>query len=345
MAVRKFVISDRPGVYECFPCLTRTRSGRLLMVYRESDSHVAAEYSHLVLRHSDDNGETWSARQVLIESYQQEGVLFKWNCPRIGQLADGRLWVLCDGFRQPPGEEAGRQSRVHFWWSEDEGATWRGPEQTPIIGIVPDKLLVTQAGTWLVAAHERGLDAPELIQYVYRSEDAGATWSERIVVCAQSGLEPCEASLVQLPGDGLLVCYLRENSGRGRPGPKCFSRDDGRTWEGPYETDMAGCHRPVAGFLPDGSVLVIYRHTSRSRPNWAKNFLAYRESQASAREPDPAKQDGVVLALDHDRYSPPDGGYSGWVVLPDGRVFVVNYIRDHSAWAHIRGYLLDPGDF
>jgi hypothetical protein len=108
---------------------------------------------------------------------------------------------------------------------------------------------------------------------------------------------------------------------------------------------MLGCHRPVAGLLPDGRVLVTYRQTSRSRPNWAKNFAAYLEDQASARETEPVRQTGVVLVLDHDRHTAPDQGYSGWVALPDDRLFVVNYIRDTGPQAHIRGYSLALEDF
>jgi BNR repeat-like domain len=344
MPVEKTVISNTPGVYECFPCLTRTQSGRLITVYRESDSHGAAAYSHLVLRHSDGEGAKWSERQVLIESHRQEGVLFKWNCPRIGELAEGRLYVLCDGYPVPPGEAQTCDSRVFFWWSEDEGETWSEPRKTAIFGIVPDKLLVTAAGTWLVAAHEHETAAPFITQWVFRSEDAGSSW-QPTVVCRQEGLNPCEASLIQLPEDGLLVCYMRENSGLGRPGPKCLSRDDGRHWEGPYDTDMIGCHRPVAGFLPSGNIMVTHRHTCRGQLGSAKNFFAFRESQESAREPEPSQQGGIILPLDHDRWNPPDQGYSGWANLPEGRTFVVNYIRDEGPLAQIRGYWLREEDF
>jgi sialidase-1 len=344
LPIEKIVIANTPGVYECFPCLTRTRSGRLLTIYRESDSHGAEAFSHLVMRHSSDEGRTWSERQVLIESYRDEGVLFKWNCPRIGQLADGRLWALCDGYRQPPGEADTLGSRVYFWWSNDEGETWSEPRESPIFGIVPDKLVQTRAGTWLVATHDHETTAPYITQWVSRSEDEGKTW-ESVVVCRQEGLNPCEGSIIQLPGDGRLVCYMRENSGLGWPAPKCFSCDDGRTWEGPYETNLSGCHRPVAGFLAGGDIMVTYRHTVRGHLGSAKNFFAYKESPLSAGEIDPCAQGGIILPLDHDRWSAPDQGYSGWANLPGGRVFVVNYLRDDSALAQIRGYFIEELDF
>jgi hypothetical protein len=347
MPVEKTIISDTPGVYECFPCLTRTRSGKLITVYRESDSHTAAEYTHLVLRTSVDDGASWSDRVVLAESFRQGGVLFKWNCPRVGQLEDGRVWILCDGFDQPPGEnvrDSQRPAFVYFWWSEDDGETWAGPVQTPIAGIVPDKLLVTSAGTWLVAVHRYEREIGNLVQYVRRSTDSGATWTEYLV-CRQEGLNPCEASIVQLSEDGLLVCYLRENSGLGRPAPKCFSRDDGLTWEGPYDTDIVGCHRPVAGLLPSGEIMITHRYTCRGIRGSAKNFFAFKEPQDSARSTDLDQQGGITLPLDHDRWEAPDQGYSGWVALPDGRLFVVNYIRDTAPLCHIRGYWLTEQDF
>jgi hypothetical protein len=311
MPVRKIVISNTDGVYECFPCLTLTQSGKLITVYRESDSHTASQYSHLVMRHSTDQGETWSERQVLIESRQRDGVLHKWNCPRIGQLDDGRLWVLCDGYNVPPGEGRTVDSRIHFW---------------------------------LVAAQIGETRHTFLVQFVFRSDDEGGTW-QPIVVCDQEGLNPCEASIVQLPDDGTLVCYMRENSGRGWPGPKCLSHDDGRTWEGPYMTDMIGCHRPVAGLLRSGNIMVTHRHTCRGRIGSARNFLAFRESADSARQTDPALGGGIILPLDHDRWDAPDQGYSGWVVLPNDRIVVVNYIRDDGPMAHIRGYFLTEQDF
>ena len=58
-----------------------------------------------------------------------------------------------------------------------------------------------------------------------------------------------EMKLMSRLPNGKLVCYMRENSRMGWPGLKSFSSDDGLTWDGPYQTLIQGCHRPVAGFL------------------------------------------------------------------------------------------------
>ncbi len=345
MPVRKISVARNDEVYECFPDLVRTNSGKLIVFYRESDSHGAQDYSHLIMRHSLDEGASWSERFVLIESYQEDGVLFKYNCPRISQLRDGRLLALCDGYPVPPGEHFDRStSHSFFWYSEDDGVTWSAPVKTAITGIVPDKLLETKAGTWLVAAHIGEPGEQYLHQRVFRSTDHGESWEGPITVCRQEGLNPCEASIIQLPDD-TLVCYMRENSMKGWPGPKAFSRDDGRTWEGPYDTVMPGCHRPVAGYLPSGDIMVTFRHRTGGGGPGHNNFWAYKESVASAAAPDPDDQGGIILPLDHDPNPRPDTGYSGWCVLDDGTILVVNYIKDDADMAQIRGYYFREEDF
>jgi len=323
--------------------LCRTTAGKLITVYRESDGHSAYEFTDLVMRHSTDDGQTWSDKQVLIRSRREGDALMKYNCPRIQQLDDGRLCVLCDVFQQPPGEGSARDSRIMWWLSSDEGVSYSGPVDSGVRGIMPDKILQTSRGTWLIATHWRGEDG-FLIQYVWRSEDRGETWGGPIVVCEQDGLNPCEASIIELP-DGALVCYMRENSGTGLCGPKCLSFDDGQTWEGPYDTLMAGCHRPVSGYLPGGQIMVTYRNVPGGKSPWAKNFFAYKESVESARATQTGEQSGIILPLDHDRSPHSDSGYSGWVCLPDDSTYVVNYICDDAPMAQIRAYRFTEADF
>jgi len=52
-----------------------------------------------------------------------------------------------------------------------------------------------------------------------------------------------------------------------------------------------------------------------------------------------------ILPLDFDRSPASDTGYTGWVQLPDGEIYVVNYILDDAPKAQIRGYALSLEDF
>ncbi len=339
--VRTVAVSRTDTVYECFPDLARLADGTLLCVYRESDSHVAHDYSHLVWRTSADDGETWSARHLLVESCRGDD-LYKWNCPRTGRLSDGRVYYLCDGYPSDRRyEDEGSSTKI--WWRTPEGG-WDGPHDTGVPGIVPDRLCELPDGTLLLGSHVRDEETGKLKQMVARSDDGRSSWSPQATIAADPGLNLCEGSILPLPG-GELVCYMRENSAQGWPLYKSISRDGGASWQGPYLTLIHGGHRPVAGLLPDGEIMITYRYTTGGSPFQAKGLFAWRESVQSALCNDPSDQYGRVLAIDHDRSPRPDTAYSGWVNLPDGRTFIVNYIVDDAPMAQIRGYWIKRNDF
>ena len=52
-----------------------------------------------------------------------------------------------------------------------------------------------------------------------------------------------------------------------------------------------------------------------------------------------------LAILDNDRAVQADNGYSGWVQLPSGDLYVVNYTNDDAPRAHIRGYLVSREDW
>lgn len=345
-SVERFTVSRDDSVYECFPSLTKCPNGRVLLVYRESDGHVPESYCRIIVRKSDDGGATFSERHVLVAAELTDGRVTQYNCPKIQQLKDGRVLILCDAFPQPPGESADRckASRVLFWFSSDGGETWSEAADSGVRGIMPDEVVELADGAWLLATQFVDQDTKDLMQCVSRSSDGGKTWSEPAVVARKKGYNLCEASMIKIPG-GKLVCYMRENSGKGRPIYKSISTDGGETWHGPYATQMDSGHRPVAHLTMSGKVMITYRYQIGGASPWAKNTFAYLESFESAVEPDRQKQCGVVLPLDHDRASKSDSGYTGWVETAPGRFLVVNYIVDDAPRAQIRGYRFDEQDF
>lgn len=368
MSLSKVVISRDDTLYEVMPDVVYAPIGKLICIYRESDGHTVREFSKIALRTSLDGGHTWSEPKRLVESYQDaRGVVLKWNCPRIQRLRDGRLLALCDVFPSPPDEATDlTNSHIVFWWSDDAGESWSTSQHTTISGIVPDRLVELPSGAWLITSHVRMIgDTPDrqgrLTLVCHRSEDRGQTWQGPEIVGQDDRYDLCEGSVLAL-GDGTLVCYMRENSRLGLPAFKAFSRDEGRTWEGVFPTLMNGCHRPVAGLLPSGRVLITYRYEPGGKrgpfvqqepstwrghvmSTWARNTFAFLEGVESARSHDIGGQAGIVLPLDHDRSPRSDSGYTGWAVLPDGHIFCVNYIVDDAPMAHIRGYWFTESDF
>ncbi len=432
--IEKFTISRDDSVYECFPDVCMTQTGKLVLTYRESDSHGASDYSYLLYRVSEDAGATWSDKVYLDRQEKTGGVLFKWNCPRVSQLSDGRIIILCDGYPVPPGEGGSQyDSKQWLWISEDDAASFAEAVETPVCGIVPDKIIELNSGRLLLGSHVRDDELGGLYrQMVHISDDGAESWRGPITVCCTHHYEACEGGIVQLP-EGELVCYMRDNSRTGRPGPKCISKDEGESWLGPFDTLMNGLHRPAVGLtnptvgqtpssvreaglvgqtpssvreaglvgqtpssvrearlvgqtpssvrearlvgqtpssvrearlvgqtpssvrearlvgqtpspVPgDPEVMITYRFHPGGP--FAKNFFAYKESIESALEPDRSKQSGIILPLDHDRNAQSDSSYSGWVHLPDGRFFAVNYIKDDAPMAQIRGYYWTEDEF
>jgi len=368
MSVKRVTVSRNDGIYELVPDVVRLPGGKLICIYRESDGHTVRQFSNIVIRTSIDSGHTWSKRYSLVEArLNEKGVVLKWNCPRIQRLKNGRLLALCDVFPSPPNEHTDlTNSHIVFWWSDDEGKSWSEPEHTPIFGIMPDRLVELPSGAWLLTTQVRmkgdSYDLQgNLSQIVHCSEDQGKTWQGPFIIGKDNRYQLCEGSTLLLP-DGELVCYMRENSLRGLPAFKSFSRDEGHSWEGPYPTPMDGAHRPVAGLLPSGKVLITYRYqqggdhgpfiqqeppewTGGATSYWARNTFAYLETVGSAKARNLSQQGGIILPLDHDHSPRSDGGYTGWVVLHNGEIFCVNYIVDDAPMAQIRGYWFSEGDF
>lgn len=344
-SIEKFTISRNDAEYECFPALTRLKSGRVILTYRESDSHPGKEYTRIIIRTSDDDGKTWSDRRALAESKKIDGVLLKYNCPKVQQLKDGRALIVCD--REPKlvdkGAKTDQTAFLQFWFS-DNGQTWSEPQTMPVGGIMPDEVIELDNGDWLIASQWRSKETGYPTVWATRSRDQGKTWEKPVVIVGSKIYKFCEASILKLPG-GKLVCYLRENRSLGLPIYKCVSYDNGQTWQGPFETPMNAGHRPVAHLTQSGKVLITYRFQPAGLRPWAKNTFAYLELPSSALELDVAKQHGIVLPIDHDRNSHSDGGYTGWVETAPGEFLMVNYIKDDAPMAQIRGYRFTEKDF
>jgi hypothetical protein len=63
-----------PGHYLSFPDIGLTQTGRLLVVYREADKHVAKR-SKLLLKGSDDRGKSWNPQSGLPDEYAKKRIL------------------------------------------------------------------------------------------------------------------------------------------------------------------------------------------------------------------------------------------------------------------------------
>lgn len=332
MPIQKHIVSKDDSIYEAWPDVVKTESGKLICVFSECEHHLDRQNARITLVESTDRGRTWGPKRYLSEKGTRSRF---YNCARISRLRDGRLVVLCDLIR----ENENRYSEIHLWFGDPEGERWTGPTVFPFKGIVPDKLLELECGRWIIAAHFKNPETDKLEQYLWYSDDMGNTWSDRVTVAADPSYNLCEVSILPL-SDGTLVAFLRENSRKGYDLLKVISTDNGETWSEISQTPIDGGHRPVSGFLRDGTIMITYRFI----PCGTQNVFAAFLKPDLITSPDRQAQRVRIMPLDYDRNPAPDLGYTGWVQFEDGEIYVVNYIKDDSDKAHIRGYSFFPED-
>ena len=346
MAIQKFVVSRDESVYEAWPDLIKTKSGKLLCVFTECEHHICRKNSRIVLTESSDRGRTWSKKRPISE---ESGADFFFDNARLSQLSDGRIAMICNRH----GSESAGGAVQYLWFSEDEGTTWSEPTVLPFCGIVPDRFTEIKngdhKGRYIVLAHYTSKETGKLEEYLWYSDDQGKTWSDRVTVAADPRYNLCEACVIECD-DGTLVAFMRENSFEGYDVMKAISRDGGESWEGVYRTPITAGHRPTVGYLNDGRVMVTYRYVTCYTPvegsvslGLHNTFLTILKAEELTRT-ERAGTYYKTMPLDYDRNEKPDTGYTGWVQFEDGEIYVVNYIKDDADKAQIRGYSFYPND-
>ncbi len=328
--MQKFIVSKDDSIYEAWPDVVQTNSGKLICVFAECTHHLNRENARIVYCQSVDRGRTWSAKKYLTSKGSRSEFF---NCPRISKMCDGSLVIIADKIY---GDENAKAEQ-YLWHGDAEGENWSEPVMYPFCGIVPDKFRQLQNGRLIIAAHFKNHETDKLEQYLWYSDDEGKTWSDRVTVAASPEYNLCEISILECENN-TLVGFLRENSGKGYDLLKVISHDNGETWGEILPTSIDGGHRPVSGFLQDGTVMITYRFIPCGTQNV---FAAFYEKEAvlkTKRE----EQRVRIMPLDYDRNPAPDLGYTGWTQFADGEIYVVNYIKDDSDLAYIRGYSFYP---
>lgn len=339
MRLNEYVVSRDDTIYHAWPDLVLTKGGKLICIFTECKNHLDRSLSRLMICESTDRGRTWSEKKPFT-GYTENNSYY--NNARITKLTDGSLVVLCDlieGWEDKAGT-------VYMWKGDSEGENWIGPIETPGRGIVPDKLKELQSGRWLLACHHSNPVTEKLEEYLWYSDDRGETWSDRVLLASDIRYNLCEASILETK-QGILVAFLRENSFKGMEGFKAISRDNGETWEGVFPTLLPGCHRPTAGYLQDGSIMVTYRYLQGGKIEMYKvtqNAFASFMSEETLLATKRNEQTVRTMPIDYDRSKVPDTGYTGWAQFDDGEIYVVNYIVDDAPKAQIRGYSFYPKD-
>ena len=68
--IQKFTISRDDSIYEAWPDVVLTPSGKLICVFAECTHHHDRSYTRIMLTESVDRGRTWSPKRALTDGTQ-----------------------------------------------------------------------------------------------------------------------------------------------------------------------------------------------------------------------------------------------------------------------------------
>lgn len=339
----KSTVSAEPNIYKMIPDLARCDDGTMVCAYRESLIHGRWPWNRVAMNISKDGGYNWRPKKIIADIPDQN-TGGGWNTPRLLSLGGRNLLMVCDWC--PPNEqEYTPRGKLFSWHSTDAGDTWSDPVETPIKARICPSLFRSRSGKIFLGID--GWDGTTWCVDLWTSEDNGVSWQGPTTISDSTTLHLNESTFCQLD-DGTIICYIREDVEQ-QCAWKAISTDDGATWNGPFRTDMLACiGRPQAGVLRSGEVVIFYGFGTAPRL-----LLLHAEDQKRAADPDCTKNankghlspDFRRFFVDHDRSVHPDGAYSGWVQLPNGEIYLVQYIVDDAPMAFIRSYRISRSDW
>ena len=259
VADKVFDAWQSPGRFTKNPDIIRLNSGRLLLVYSDTEAHWGETTQILTILYSDDDGRIWEKLNEVATADRSKGDE-RLVTPRISLLSDGRIAVICDHddfsyFHED--QTAGNW----IWWSDDHGETWDGPHKPDIKGFEPDRMMELPDGRLAVCSHIMFRESQEFAEIMTTSEDNGKTWGNQVTVAHDGYHRFCEGAIVILGKGKEIACVMRENHSGGLPCYVVFSQDNGRTWSDPQMCPFA-LHRPYVKQMADGRCMVTGRHVN-----------------------------------------------------------------------------------
>jgi len=235
------------------PHISQLSNGSLVVSFfsLRYPSFGAKEYKTLgspQLLWSRDNGKTWDKEATLLEI----GDIDWLSSAQVREMPDGTTIL-------PVYHQEGRGG-LKAWGgvmlSRDKGKTWG-----PVITIGEKANLPLAAETDVILLKDGTLYAAlraqqEVHMHFAKSKDMGKTWSD----VEDIGFRGHSPSFTRLKTGEILLttrAFTDAPSKKGYTGLR-ISRDEAKTWEGPYMVDETLGAYPSTVELKDGSVLVVY---------------------------------------------------------------------------------------
>ena len=317
-------ISPDAEFYHGWPTLARRKDGELLVTYSGGrESHICP-FGRVEMIRSQDNGETWSWPEVLMDSPiddRDSGVCETAAGSLLVTTFTSLAYEAVTNRAQNPARwqaatrrasEAQRQRLLGTWMlrSTDKGMTWSAPFRVPVNS--PHGPAVLADGRLLYAG-KRLWDADKKVG-VCESRDDGQTWRWLADIPARPGdkvQDYHELHAVDC-GDGRILVHIRNhNPANARETLQCESSDGGETWTTPHPIGVWGMPSHLLR-LRDGRILMSYGYRRAPFGNQAR---VSEDRGKSWSEPLIVSDDGAGGDL----------GYPSTVELPDGKLVTVWY--------------------
>lgn len=301
---------EKSGTYQAFPDICRLANGDLFCVFYAGYAHVSLTNSdwprggRICAVRSGDEGKTWSAPEVIYDGPDDD------RDPHIAQMKDGSLVCSFFPYRKKEGGKVEYETAIVR--SLDGGKTWESkhrvlapgwacsapvremPDGTRLLGVYHEEggtayggvLRSTDSGkTWSqpVAIDPKSgvrLDAETDVillkdgtlfaalrgdrvnMHYSTSSDLGLTWAP----VKDIGFKAHCPHLTRLSTGAILLGHRLPQTALH------ISRDECKSWQGPYQIDDKIGAYPSTVELKDGSVLIVYYEEGQGSAIRARKF-------------------------------------------------------------------------
>ena len=241
------------------PAIAKTGTNRLVAVsdYRHSLDDIGRDQHHtgtnrvdLVMRTSDNNGLTWSAKQTIAEGTST----FGYGDAAIAANGQDILVMAVAGNVFYPSATATSNNKTYRIYSNNNGASWTKEEVTSNIFGLFDEAYATFFGSGKLAvdpdfngtgkARVYGAillknSARSTNNYVLFSDDWGATW--KILGGSKTQIAEADEPKVEILPNGQILLSSRHASGGSRVFNVFTYGNDKAAGEGTWGTAVSGC--------------------------------------------------------------------------------------------------------
>jgi len=340
------ILFDRAN-YTAFPHVIRLEGKELLMAFRQAPSQRQLRHTHprsvITVIRSYNLGETWDVENAgqLAAGGGQEFAPF--------YLGKGMVGGLLAMHEVVPVRESQRTSIPHihkieypfrnvggFWcWSLNSGLTWQLHHNVLFAPLLQtcSAAIKLASGTLLAPCYgnlSKGIGVSSNV--VYRSEDGGKTWSKPAVMARGTKVtrDFYEPSVLEISSGHLLGLHRVGRCQDGRNGLvwQNESRDSGKTWSQPVETNITSGACPRTLKLSDGRILLTFGR--RYKPYGLYARLSRDGGKTWGRT-------SWLLRTAPNR----NQGYSSSVEIKPGRIFTACYAQNKAGVTGITGTFWD----